>query len=99
MRRVGGYFCARLEELKKKYEWIREVRGQGLMLGVELALPGKAIVREALARGIILNCTQDTVLRFLPPYIIGERQVDKVIATLAEIFAGVDAEPRSAKKP
>ena len=99
VRRVGGYFCARLEELKKKYEWIREVRGQGLMLGVELAFPGKAIVREALARGVILNCTQDTVLRFLPPYIIGERQVDKVIATLAEIFAGVDAEPRSAKKP
>jgi len=98
VRRVGGYFRARLEGLQKKYAWVREVRGQGLMLGVELAFPGKAVVREALARGVILNCTHDTVLRFLPPYIVTERQVDKVIATLEEIFAGVDAEPRSAKK-
>ena len=69
-----------------------------VMVGVELMLPGKAIVREALARGVILNCTHDTVLRFLPPYIVTERQVDNVIATLEEVFAGVDAEQRSAKK-
>lgn len=98
VRRLGAYFRARLEELRTKYGWIREVRGAGLMLALELEFPGKTIVREALARGVILNCTHDTVLRFLPPYIIQERDVDQVVRTLGAIFAGVDAERRSEKK-
>ena len=99
VQRLGRYFRARLEELQQRYAWIRAVRGAGLMLGLELAFPGKAVVREALARGVIFNCTHDTVLRFLPPYIIQTRHVDQVIQTLEAIFARLDARHRSAKRP
>ncbi|MEE8199565.1 MAG: aspartate aminotransferase family protein [Candidatus Acidoferrales bacterium] len=98
VRQVGGYFRGRLEELQKKYDWIREVRGAGLMLAMELGFPGKAVVREALARGVLINCTHDTVLRFLPPYIIEERHVERLMRTLEAIFARVDAERRSGKR-
>lgn len=97
VRRLGAYFRARLEEFRRKYEWIRAVRGTGLMLGLELSFPGKAIVQEALARGVILNHTQDTVLRFLPPYIIGRQHVDQLIETLEAIFTRLDTEPKKKK--
>lgn len=97
VRRMGRYLRRRLEGLQRTYDWIRAVRGAGLMLGMELGFPGKAIVREALSCGVILNCTHDTVLRFLPPYIIERRHVDELMETLGPIFARVDAERRSAK--
>ena len=75
------------------------VRGVGLMQALELAFPGKAIVREALARGVVLNCTHETVLRFLPPYIIQERHVDHVVETLDTIFARVDRTRTRTGKP
>jgi len=98
VRRVGAYFRERLEELREKYAWVKEVRGQGLMLAMELTRPGKDIVRRALERGLILNCTHDTVLRFLPPYIIEPRHVDTAVAILADVFARMDAEQRSPEK-
>jgi acetylornithine aminotransferase/acetylornithine/N-succinyldiaminopimelate aminotransferase len=95
VRRVGAYFRARLEELAKQFAWVREVRGQGLMLAMELTRPGKEIVLRALKRGLILNCTHETVLRFLPPYIIEPRHVDAAVRVLSEIFTQLDAEQRS----
>lgn len=77
VREVGSYFKSRLEKLQQKHAVIREVRGLGLMLGVELTHPGKTLVRQALAQGLILNCTHDTVLRFLPPYLVTRKQVDQ----------------------
>lgn len=77
---------------------MRAVRGEGLMLALELSRPGKDIVKEALARGLIINCTHDTVLRFLPPYIIEKRHVDRAVATLEAIFARIDAESKVAEK-
>ncbi len=87
IRRVGDYFRARLRELARKYSFIREVRGHGLMIGVDMTVPGKQMVLDAQARGLLMNCTHETVLRFLPPYIVTEKEVDAAITILDGIFA------------
>jgi predicted acetylornithine/succinylornithine family transaminase len=87
IRRVGDYFRARLTDLAGKYAFIREVRGYGLMIGLDMKVPGKQMVLDAHARGLLMNCTHDTVLRFLPPYIVTEREVDAAVKILDEIFA------------
>jgi acetylornithine/N-succinyldiaminopimelate aminotransferase len=81
---VGEYFRARLDQLGSKHASIRHIRGMGLMLAVELnsAELAKNLTRHLLEEGIIVNRTQETVLRFLPPYIIRKRHVDTVIAAL-----------------
>jgi acetylornithine aminotransferase/acetylornithine/N-succinyldiaminopimelate aminotransferase len=86
---VGGYFRMRLTELMRRYSFIREVRGQGLMIGVELAFPCKHLVLEGIKQGILFNVTHDTVMRFLPPYILTESDVDRAIATLKKVLEGV----------
>ena len=87
MRRVGGYFHVELNELAGKQACIKEVRGFGLMLGAELNIPGKQIVLDAMAEGLLINCTHDTVLRFLPPYIITEKEVDQAMKILGRVLA------------
>jgi len=85
VRIVGCYFKKRLEELKD-LPVVKEVRGEGLMLAVELKVPGKEIVKQLLAQGFILNCTHETVLRMLPPFIITEKQIDKFILALKQVL-------------
>jgi acetylornithine/succinyldiaminopimelate/putrescine aminotransferase len=87
IRRVGDYFRARLRDLAGKYAFLREVRGHGLMIGLDMNVPGKQMVLDAQARGLLMNCTHDTVMRFLPPYIVTETEVDSAIKILDEIFA------------
>ena len=89
IQRVGGYFHVVLNDLARKHAFVKEVRGFGLMLGMELAVPGKQIVLDAMAEGLLINCTHDTVLRFLPPYIATEKDVDQVVKVLAKLFAKV----------
>ncbi len=89
VRRVGGYFHGKLKELAGRFDFIKEVRGYGLMLGVELTIPGKDITNRAMADGLLLNCTHDTVLRFLPPYIITEEHVDEAVEILTRAMAAV----------
>jgi len=89
IERVGGYFHVQLNELARKHSFIKEVRGFGLMIGVELAIPGKQLVLDAMAEGLLINCTHDTVLRFLPPYVATERDVDQALKVLAKLFAKV----------
>jgi len=89
IQRVGGYLHVELNELARKHSFIKEVRGFGLMIGVELAMPGKQLVLDAMAEGLLINCTHDTVLRMLPPYIITEKDVDQAIRTLGKVFAKV----------
>ncbi len=86
IQQLGAYFRQRLEELKRHHHFIKEVRGQGLMIGVELDIPGKQFVLDALEQGLLINCTHDVVLRFLPPYNITEREIDQAVAKLAKIF-------------
>jgi predicted acetylornithine/succinylornithine family transaminase len=87
IQRVGGYFHVVLNELARKYSIIKEVRGFGLMLGAELNIPGKQIVLDAMAEGLLINCTHDTVLRFLPPYIVTEKEVDQAAKVLGKVLA------------
>lgn len=86
---VGNYFQQQLNELKAKYAAIVNVRGLGLMIAAELnsADLAKAAVREMLEKGIIINRTHETVLRFLPPFVIGKEHVDQVVAALDEILS------------
>ncbi|HTS57827.1 MAG TPA: aspartate aminotransferase family protein [Terriglobales bacterium] len=87
---VGAYFRGRLEQLKTQGGPVVEVRGIGLMLGMELnsAALAKDVVAELLRRKILINRTSETVLRFLPPYIIERKHVDRVIRALAEVLPG-----------
>lgn len=85
-RERGTYFLKRLEELKTKYPVIREIRGRGLMIGVELSCEGSGVVHEALKKGVLINCTCGNVLRFVPPLIITADDVDRVIDVLDEIL-------------
>lgn len=88
VREVGGYFRSQLEKLRKELPVVREVRGEGLMLGVELAVPCKSVVRDALEAGFLINCTQEKVLRFLPALIVERKHVDDLISALRPILAG-----------
>jgi predicted acetylornithine/succinylornithine family transaminase len=82
IRSVGAYFHEQLIALAAKFQFVREVRAFGLMLGMDLSISGKQIVLDAMAEGLLINCTHDTVLRFLPPYIITEKEVDRGIRIL-----------------
>ena len=86
IQEMGGYFKMKLEELEKRYKFVKEIRIRGLMIGVELSMPGKQIVLDALEEGLLLNCTHDTVLRMLPPYIITEREINRGIRILNKVF-------------
>jgi acetylornithine aminotransferase/acetylornithine/N-succinyldiaminopimelate aminotransferase len=90
--RVGDYFQSELRSLAKRHSAIIDVRGKGLMLAAELnsAALAKTTVAEMLKRKILINCTSDTVLRFLPPYILDRSHVDTAIAALDEIFTQFD---------
>ncbi|MCI7057064.1 MAG: acetylornithine transaminase [Selenomonas bovis] len=87
VEKVGSYFKAQLLGLQQKYPaLIKEVRGTGLILGAELTRPGRDIVNDVLAKGAIINCTAGNVLRFIPPLIITEQQVDDVLAKLDDVL-------------
>jgi len=85
---VGDYFMTQLRELAKKHSCVTEVRGAGLMVGMELdsADLAKTVAAEMLAQRIILNRTSETVLRFLPPYILERQHVDQTVAALDAIL-------------
>ena len=89
IQEVGGYFHVLLNELERKHAFVKEVRGFGLMLGMELTVPGKQIVLDAIGEGLLLNCTHDTVLRFLPPYIATEKDVDQAVKILGKVLGKV----------
>lgn len=86
-RRMGAYFMKRLDEVKSHCPVIREVRGSGLLIGVELSIEGTKFVGEFLKRGILMNCTAGNVLRFVPPLIVTKEQIDRVTGVLEEVLA------------
>ncbi len=90
--RVGAYFKDRLLELKAKYAFIQEVRGKGLLLGLDLSVDGSSVVKACMERGFLINCTQEHILRFIPPLIIQEAQIDALIACLDSIFEEITDE-------
>ena len=82
--KLGKYFTSELKQLQSKLPSVKDVRGMGLMLALELdsSETAKAVVNELLAKGILINRTHETVLRFLPPYIIEKKHVDEVVRAL-----------------
>jgi len=79
---AGAYFRGKLDALRPRFPFIKEVRGRGLMVGMDLSIPGKQIILDAMQDGLLLNCTHDTVLRFLPPYIVSEKEIDRAVRIL-----------------
>ena len=92
IQEVGGYFHVQLNELARKHAVIKEVRGFGLMLGVELGVPGKQLVLDGIAEGLLFNCTHEKVLRFLPPYNVSEREIDQALKVLGKLLSKVKVE-------
>ena len=86
-RRMGEYFSKGLSDCQARHPVVREVRGIGLLQGLELAMDAKAVVSECLARGILINATGEHVLRFVPSLIITEIEIDRLLDTLAQIFS------------
>jgi predicted acetylornithine/succinylornithine family transaminase len=83
---LGKHFVNGLKSLKSKYPFIKDVRGKGLLIGLELDFDGKEIVTECLKQGFLINCTVNTVLRFIPPLIISEEEIDRLVNALGGIF-------------
>jgi len=89
---VGEFFKTKLQELKSKYSFVVDVRGEGLILGLELTFPCREVVNRCLEAGFIINCTADRVLRFLPPYIITKKEISRFIKALDRILSEISQE-------
>lgn len=83
---VSAYFRARLADLATSYDFVSRLRGRGLMVGLELSIPGGGFVPRAQELGLLMNCTAGNILRFLPPFVIEREHVDEAIAALDEAF-------------
>jgi acetylornithine/succinyldiaminopimelate/putrescine aminotransferase len=86
-QRSSAHFMKKLEGLKERYPFIKEVRGKGLMIGLELDREGKGVVTDCLKRGFLINCTNETVLRFIPPLVVTPGEIDRLVQALDEIFS------------
>lgn len=91
VRRMGEHLRARLESFVDEFEFVKEARGAGLMQGVELSMPGAEIVSQCLERGLIINCTAGSVVRFLPAYTITAAELDEGL----DVLYGVLSETRA----
>src|SRR6202522_2310127 len=83
---VGAYLEQELKALTERFSVAREVRGRGLIQGLQLDVPARPIVEQALAEGVLFNGTQDTVLRFLPPFLLQEKHIDKGMRVLKKLL-------------
>ena len=86
-RAMGAYLTEKLEQLKGKYSFIKEIRGLGLIIGVELAIQGGPLVIKAMEHGLLMNCTVGNVLRFVPPLIVNRAEIDEAMTILDEVLA------------
>lgn len=93
VRRVGAYFKSKLQELADKFDIVGGIRGVGAIQALQLTVPGKPILEGALAKGLLINVTQDTVLRFLTPFPLEEKHVDSGIRILRRLL--VDAQKQA----
>ncbi|MEW6109604.1 MAG: acetylornithine transaminase [Nitrospirota bacterium] len=86
-RRMGKYFKKGLEGLKKEFpSIIADIRGMGLLIGMELTRDGAPVVKACLERGVLINCTAGNIIRFMPPLIVTEKDIDHLMEVLEQIF-------------
>lgn len=90
-RKMGKYLKSKLEGLKKAFSFITNIKGMGLMLGVELSIDGTKIFEECFKKRLLINCTQGNILRIMPPLVVGKKDIDKAINILRQ--AMIDAKP------
>ena len=88
-KKMGAYLVKKLQDLKKKYHFIKEVRAAGLVIGVELNIKGDGFYQKCLEEGLLINCTQDTVLRIMPPMTVSKKEADKAISILDKVLAKI----------
>jgi acetylornithine/N-succinyldiaminopimelate aminotransferase len=86
-RQMGKYFFRGLEALQKRFSFIREVRGKGLMIGMELEIEGSKVADSCMQEGLLLNCTAYKVLRFVPPLTIKKNEIDRGLDILEKVLA------------
>jgi len=85
-KKMGDYFQTGLKSLAENHKCIKEVRGLGLIIGVELDVPGAPVVEACRQKGILIICAQERVLRFVPPLIVGKEEIDLLLEALDHIF-------------
>lgn len=83
------YLAGKLNQLKQKYNFIKEIRGLGLMIGIELSIEGKKIVDLCFERGLLINCTQGNILRIMPALGVKKKEIDKMLAIIEKVFSDV----------
>jgi acetylornithine/succinyldiaminopimelate/putrescine aminotransferase len=89
VRIMSGYLRSRLEDVAPKYSVVRLVRGMGLMQAIELNIPGADLVTMMRNSGVLVNCTSDTVIRFLPPLVISGQEIEEMITILEASLAKI----------
>jgi acetylornithine aminotransferase/acetylornithine/N-succinyldiaminopimelate aminotransferase len=99
VRARGAELHAGLKKLAAKFDFIREVRGEGLMLGVDLDVEGAPYVAEALKQGLLINCTHEHILRLLPPFILTAQQVKEGLSKLESVFTKTERPAKSQAVP
>ena len=84
---LASHFMQGLEKIAARYpKQVKEVRGRGWLVGMELTVPGKPIVDACMAKGLLINCTMDTVLRFIPPLVITLEETEEALKVLGQAF-------------
>lgn len=86
-QQMGEHFLRGFRDVQQRYNFIKDVRGKGLIIGVELEFEGKEIVEQLMERGFLINCTMEMVLRFLPPLIVTREEINLLLTALEEVFA------------
>ncbi|MGH9688111.1 MAG: aspartate aminotransferase family protein [Candidatus Acidiferrales bacterium] len=87
VRERGAEIRAGLEKLAARFDFVREIRGEGLIVGIDLSIEGAPLVKDALRRGLVINCTHDHILRLLPPFIISHRDVAEFLSKFERVLA------------
>ncbi|TEB13219.1 acetylornithine transaminase [Pelotomaculum propionicicum] len=88
---IGAILYNKLVELSSKYDFVKEVRGRGLLLGMELSIEGKDIVSACQEKGLLINCVGGNVLRFVPPLIVDSTEVKKAVEILDQVMSDIDS--------
>jgi len=99
VRARGAELKAGLKKMAAKFDFIREVRGEGLMIGVDLDVEGTPYVAEALKQGLLINCTHDHILRFLPPFILTAQQMKEGLSKIESVLARTERPAKSTAVP
>ena len=89
VKQMGRYLRSRMERLAERYGFIKEVRGEGLMLGMQLGIDGKMVVAECLKRGMLTNSTGDNVLRCMPAMTVTKAEIDRATRIMDEVFGAI----------